>query len=134
MIFLDSSFLIAYKIENDVHHQKAKILMEKIIKNEFGKPIISDYIFDEVITVIFGKSKSHELAIETGKELINSFNIINIEESLFKESWNEFIKQKETKFSFTDCSILALMNAHKIQNLATFDEEFNKVGSLRVFN
>lgn len=134
MIFLDSSFLIAYKIENDTHHQKAKLLMEKIIKNEFGKPIISDYIFDEVITVIFGKSKNHKLAVETGKELINSFDILNIEESLFKESWNEFIKQKETKFSFTDCSILALINSHKIQNLATFDEEFNNIGSLRVFN
>jgi len=55
-IFLDASFIIALDNKDDVHHQKARDTWEKIEGMAFGQYFMSDYIFDEVISVSLRKS------------------------------------------------------------------------------
>ncbi|MBI2583609.1 MAG: type II toxin-antitoxin system VapC family toxin [Candidatus Aenigmarchaeota archaeon] len=132
MIFLDTSFIVGYKIENDEHHENAKEAMKRISEGIYGRPVISDYIFDEAVTVIFGKSKKLLLGIETGEQLRNSVEILKIDDFLFEETWEIFKRQKNTNFSFTDCTILSLMKKMKIINLATFDEKFKEIKEINV--
>lgn len=132
MIFLDTSFIVAYKIENDANHEKAKGIIKKIAEGEHGLPVISDYVFDETITFIFAKSKLLSLTVEIGNELRSYVEIVKIDELLFEDAWKIFENQKNTKFSFTDCTIIALMNKNKIKTLATFDNEFKKINSIEV--
>ena len=130
MIILDASFIIAYKIENDVHHKKVVDIMTKITNGDYGNPIISDYIFDEIVNVILqklGLSSTKEI----GELLINSVDIYHVGK-LFEESWKIFKNQKNTNLSFTDCSILALMTKEKINYIATFDEGFSKLDDVKV--
>lgn len=132
MILLDTSFIVAYKIENDEHHKEAVELMKKITENEYGKPQITDYIFDETVTVILSKSKKLSVAIEVGNELKKSLDIIKIDESIFEDSWNIFKTQKETAFSFTDCTSVSTMRDRDIKNIATFDADFKKITDFNV--
>ncbi len=132
MIFLGTSFIVSYKIENDENHEKAAGLMREIITGKYGKPAISDYIFDETVTVVFNKSKKLSIGINIGDELKSSAAIIKIDDSVFEEAWNLFRSQKNTMFSFTDCTTLSLMEKEKIKNIATFDGEFRGVKGINV--
>ena len=132
MIFLDSSLIVADKIENDQHHKEAAKTMNDIATGKYGNPLISDYIFDEILTVIFSRSKKLPIAIETGQEIRNSVEIRRITESDFEDAWQIFKNQKNTKFSFTDCTTLALMVKEGIRNIATFDQDFSKIKEINV--
>ena len=132
MIFIDSSLIVADKIENDQHHKEAAKTMSYIAAGKYGKPLISDYIFDEILTVIFSRSKKLPIAIETGQEIRNSVEIRRITESDFEDAWQIFKNQKNTKLSFTDCTTLALMLKEGIRNIATFDQDFSKIKEINV--
>ena len=79
MIFLDSSFIIALSVASDENHKKAKKIMEKIAKGEFGQAYISDYIFNEIVTVILIKTKDIKKATEVGRLLLKSVRMIYTE-------------------------------------------------------
>ncbi len=131
MIILDTSFIVAQRIENDEHHDRAIELIREIADGNYGKALISDYIFDEVLNVIFGRTKKLENAIEAGSEIINSVEIVKVSD-LLESSWEIFKNQKGTRFSFTDCTILSLMDKNKIEHIATFDGDFKKIKNINV--
>lgn len=134
MIFLDTSFLVAYKIENDVHHEKALGIMKEIISGNYGDPIISDYIFGEVVTVILVKSKRIALAVQAGSELKDALDAINVDNDIFDEGWRLFSSQKNTFFSFIDCATLSFMKRKKIYTIATFDKEFLRIKGIKIID
>lgn len=132
MIFIDTSVLVSFEVETDQNHESAVELMNNINEGKFGEAIISDYIFDEIVTITLNKSKSLQNAVLIGSSLKSSTRIHKIDKELFEKSWEIFKGQKNTKFSFTDCSILAIMEKERIENLATFDKEFKKIKKIKV--
>ncbi len=132
MIFLDSSFLVSVEVEADQNHERAIGIRDEIIKGKFGKAVISDYIFDETVTVTFGRTKDLKKTVLVGTGLRESAEMLKIDDENFEDAWSLFKKQKTTKFSFTDCSTIAVMKAKDIKNIATFDKDFAKVKNLNV--
>ena len=129
-VLLDTSFIIAFDNERDVHHKNAAIMWIKIDKMNYGQYFISDHIFDEIIGVSLrkiGKEKTLDLC----NRIIKSIPIINIDNHLFKESWNLF-KETNLNLSFTDCTNVALIGLFKSNKIATFDEDFNKIKGIEV--
>jgi len=106
--------------------------MDEIIDGKFGNLIISDYIFDETLTVTFSRSRELKKAVLVGTNLRNSVEILKVDETNLEEAWNLFKDQKDTKFSFTDCTTLSLMNKMGIENIATFDRDFKNVKGINV--
>ncbi|MBI5803990.1 type II toxin-antitoxin system VapC family toxin [Candidatus Pacearchaeota archaeon] len=132
MILLDTSFLIGYYNEKDVHHGRAKEIMDGIYSGNYGRPVISDYIFDELINIFLSRTQSLASAVKVGEDALYFSDIVYISKEIFKDAWEIFKSQKNTKFSFTDCTILAMMQEMKIKYIATFDEDFKKVEGIRV--
>ena len=132
MIFLDTSYLVALEIDSDSNHEAAVKIRDRIIGGEFGNSFISDYIFDETMTVNFARTKNLEKTARIGHDLRNSSILIKLEESDFEESWQLFKNQEGTKLSFTDCSNLAIMKRMSIKNMATFDGDFKKIKEVKV--
>ena len=132
MILLDTSFIVAFYNIRDENHLRAKNLMPDIINGKYGYLYISDYIFDEVITVIFGRLKNLMKTIHIGEYLRKSTKLLEITGSNFEDAWKIFKKQKETDFSFTDCTSISLMKRMNIKNIATFNEDFLKIKEINV--
>ena len=128
MIFIDSSVLVAYGIKDDINHKRAEELMEKIVAGKFGSAVTSDYIFDETVTAILMMSKSKDKAIFAGNIIKESMEILKVDEGIFEGSWKMFKSQKASRFSFTDCTTIAAINAKNVEDLASFDKEFEKIG------
>ena len=132
MIFLDSSFLIAYYNSTDKHKNKALDIMDNLIAGKYGTPYISDYVFDEVVTILFVRNKDKSIATTLGEILRESLEVISVNEELFGNAWTLFRNQKDTNFSFTDCTNLAIMQYKGILQIATFDEDFTKSKGIKV--
>lgn len=123
-IFLDSSFIIALINDKDSLHKKA---LEFVELTEANECYISNLIINEVITVI-GNKLSLEVAISSYDLLTSVFNIVN-EYDVSDFNYNNMLvyESYNTKLSFTDSSIILLMEEFNIDNLITFDKEFKRV-------
>jgi len=128
-IFLDSSFLIALINDNDSLHKKA---LEYVELTEDNDCYISNLIINEVITVI-GNKLGLSVAISSYDLLTSVFNIIN-EYDLKDFNYNTmlFYETYKTKLSFTDSSILLIMEKKGISNLLSFDKEFKRVENINL--
>ena len=59
MIILDTSFIVSYYNTADENHNKAIEIMDGLKSMKYGDLYITDYIFDESMTVIFVRLKNH---------------------------------------------------------------------------
>ncbi len=121
-VILDTSFLVAFYDLDDDNHKRADEFIKEFEGGKFGRLIISDYIFDETITLL-KKYIGNKKTTEIGKYLLNSLEFIGMETRLFELSWD--LSKKFDELSFTDCSIIATMKHYNIDYLATFDSGFN---------
>ena len=132
MIFLDTSVLVSYLVEGDSNHPRAEVLVNEIISGKHGSAVTSDYVFDEMVTVVLVRSKSLDIAATAGELIKESIAMIRIDEGIFENSWMVFMKQKSTRLSFTDCTILTVFKENYIEKIATFDKEFQSSDSYEV--
>jgi predicted nucleic acid-binding protein len=131
MIFLDSCLIIAYSNEIDENHAKAIQILKDIENGKYGTPVISDYIFDEIVTVMLIKTKNLMKVAELGEILLNATLLIKIDDSIFNLAWKIFKEQQKPKFSFIDSTSIAICKMNGISKIATFDKDFEE---LKEFN
>jgi predicted nucleic acid-binding protein len=115
MIILDTSFLIAFYNKRDSRHEEALKIFDEITND---KLVISDYIFDELVT--FLRAKVPWIAIEVGENILENLDIIRVNDEDFRTAWELF--NKFNKLSFTDCTTLSLSKRLKIRRVVTFDQ------------
>lgn len=132
--FLDTSFIMALVLDSDSNHEKALKLV--YVLNE--ECYINNNVLNEVLTLT-GRRLSIDAAREIYYGLIDTFTILNeydINNYNNKnfEIFEEFVgsNSKKTKLSFTDSSIVLTMKEHDISNLISFDDEFKKVGEIKL--
>jgi predicted nucleic acid-binding protein len=129
MIFLDASFIVAYANADDQHHGRAMELAGEIDGGAHGERAVSEYVLDEVTTVLLSRTKSHELAVSTGRELMGML-FIRQEPWLLERTWEIFSAQKKPYISFTDCNTIAVCEQAGITELATFDDRLAEKSGL----
>ena len=130
MIFIDANIFLAFENEDDVHHHQAKKLFEDIDQGKHGKPFTSDYVFNEVVGVIFRK-KGKDRAVSFGDYIRASVFILVIDEHILLEAW-DLLKSTPLKLNFVDCSNVIVVGITSTHFIATFDKEFAKVKSIKV--
>ena len=133
MIFIDSGFLYSYMNETDKNHKNTLPIMKSSLTGEYGKIIISNYITDETLTLAWVRtgncqcSKDIQQLIKTKKGKKNIFFEVLIDRTLIESSEFFFERYCEKGLSFTDCSILAVMESLHIDYLASFDGGFKGI-------
>ncbi len=127
MIFIDSGFLYSYMNDKDNKHKNTLPIMKSVFSGEYGKIIIANYITDETLTLARVRtgncqcSKDIKQLIKTKKGKINIFFEVILDRTLIESSELNFERYCDKGLSFTDCSILAVMQSLQIENLASFD-------------
>jgi len=127
---LDSSFLFAFFNENDVNNASAVKIMEKLKEGVFGKLFITDYIFDEFVTLAAKRTRT-DLAIEWGELLLESqrIELLATDNAEFRAAWSLFKQYKN--LSFTDCTIVSVAKHFDIANIISFDSDFDAVKGIK---
>ncbi len=132
MILLDTSLIIAYSNKADMQHKRAVHVFDDIDSGMYGTPAITDYIFDEVVTVMLARTKNFKTVVQTGEKLLASTLFFKLDSEIFGLSWDIFKAQEKMRLSFTDCSILATCRVNRINTIATFDKALNEESKLEV--
>ena len=123
-MLLDTSFLVAYLDSRDQNHKSASALIKELESGKYGALFISEYAFDELMTVL-RKHIGHKRTVLSGQHILDSIELVGIEQAVFRFAWELF--KKHEKLSFTDCYQAALIKHLDIGYIATFDSDFNHI-------
>jgi predicted nucleic acid-binding protein len=127
VIFADSSFLIAYLIERDRHHEAAVRLYEQLATQRVA---ITNHIRGETWTWLRSKTR-HERAVafldSVGREG-GYIEVNRVSENLEDEALRWLRQHDEREYSFVDATSFAYMRAKGIQEALAFDGDFAAAG------
>ena len=133
-ILVDTCAVIAVRNADDINHKKAMEIMVPVLRGQFGKVFVSDYIFDEAVTLAYIRTKNKKFVHDIAKFIRSKpINLRFIEPSDFENAWELYRKFDDKHFSFTDCTNIAIMERLRIDTLFTFDSEFNGIVNVRPF-
>ncbi|MGA3210847.1 MAG: PIN domain-containing protein [Terriglobales bacterium] len=132
MIVLDSSFLIGFYNERDVHHQAASSLMDRFLAGAWGRGLLLEYVFLETESVLLMR-RDLSVAVRVGRILLDAGELDFVPGSdLFLDSWDCFCNQRRTRLSFVDAAVANAARKRADGQLLSFDGEFRKVAGLHV--
>lgn len=130
-IFVDTSAWKAFYDEEDELHGEARNLMNAISSKEISVRafITSDYVMDEIITLI-RFAHSHGKAAEFARAILSSraTRIVYVGEEAFLKALGLFSESKDKEWSFKDCASFTLMRLLNITKAFTFDPHFRQAG------
>ena len=124
LIFVDSSYFIAFADKADRWHKDAVKLSENIKTGV----VVSDYVIAEAVSTI-GHRGGGKAGIDLYDFLINNFQVIYVDEELLKQSMEVYLKYDGT-LSVADAVSVEVMRRHGIKKIISFDADFDKVTSI----
>lgn len=127
-IFIDTSYIVGLLYEKDQWHKRAVELLPKIDKKEL---ITCLSVMNETITLI-NKKIGVEASKTAHKIILDNFTVITEDMELYNDSMDILIKYH--KLSLTDSIIVNLMKKDNIIEIASFDDDFDRVdGIVRIY-
>ncbi|KJU82849.1 PilT domain protein [Candidatus Magnetobacterium bavaricum] len=132
-VFVDTSALVAFFDKSDNHHLEA-IAKMKVIKQQKIKLLMSDYIFDETVTMVLAKV-GHKIAVEVGESILNQhiIKIVSLSDAIKRRAWEYFKRHNDKIYSFTDCTSFVLMEEKGISYYFSFDDDFKRAGFIDIY-
>jgi len=132
VIVLDSSFLCAWYNERDVHHRAAREVMARFLKGHWGRGLLLEYVFLEVVTVLLAR-RGRDSAFEATRRLLEAREVeLFACSDIFLDTVETFRAQEGRSFSFTDSAIVTVARTLDIPRVATFDDGFRRIEGLEV--
>ncbi|MFZ3123486.1 MAG: PIN domain-containing protein [Thermodesulfovibrionales bacterium] len=124
-VFFDTSAIYAYINLKDPDHRKIK----SFIDNFKDKLAITNYVFDEIVTLVLARL-GHKTAVIVGDILLNSPQIegIWVTQTDEKDAWLLFSSRTDKEYSFTDCTSFTVMRRLNIKRCLALDEHFKQEG------
>lgn len=130
--FVDTWGWVALGHKRDSHHQKI-VRFYREAHSRKDEIVSSDYVLDELITLLFRRENSSE-ALGFIEGILSSaalefIKIKKISTNHFDQAWDLRRRFKENPFvSFTDLTSMVLMNEMGIKKILTEDRHFFQVG------
>ena len=127
MYFLDTTFIVALFVSNDQWHSQAVDVYGRIKSQELA---ISKLVIAEVVTILKNKLETKDIS-EIYRNLSQIFTVFDDSLS-YDEAMDIFIKYDST-ISFFDAMYVAISKKEGINEIVSFDSDFDKIdGVVRI--
>jgi predicted nucleic acid-binding protein len=123
--FVDASFLFAYVLTDDVHHERARA-WEHCVP---GRLLTTEYVLIELADGLAAPAV-RDLAVDT-LDAIRSrpgIAIISASTALMEEGLTLYRQHKDKRWSLTDCISFSVMRREGIRDALTTDHDFEQAG------
>lgn len=130
-VVVDTGVLYADHDTDASRHDSASAALESVYDGEYGQPIVSDYIYDEAVTLTRNRSGSfsaaHELAnrIRGVDPFPRVYELLHVSAAVFADANEVFERYEDQDLSFTDATTIALLERQDIDAVMTFDDDFD---------
>ena len=131
-VFVDTGLFYALQNTRAQHHGAAKNALSVTNRGLYGRPFTSEYVFDEVVTLVRSHRGYREAKV-VGDRLLGrgefpvAYDLLTVTEDDFGSALDVFETYRDHPLSFTDATTIALMDAHDIDTLLSFDADFDGI-------
>lgn len=131
-VFVDTGLFYALQNTRATNHRAARRALATAIGGHFGQPYTSEYVYDETVTLVRSRGGYRE-AKRAGDRILGagefppSFDLLPVTREDFEQARAAFETYHDHALSFTDATTVALMDAHRIDVLLSFDDDFDGV-------
>ncbi|MEJ2421703.1 MAG: PIN domain-containing protein [Acidobacteriota bacterium] len=124
-LFVDTSAWYALANKKAARHKEVK----RAIAEWEGRLCTTDYIFDELVTLIRYRV-GYAPAVEVGEVLQDSGTclLVRVEDQDIRDAWDQFVRERDQRNSFTDCTSFAVMRRLGLTTAAALDDDFVRAG------
>lgn len=132
-ILVDTGVLYADHDLDASRHDAANEALEAVYDGEFGQPYVSDYVYDEAITLTLKRSGSVAPAKHLGDKLRGvepyprTYELVHVSAAVFADAVEIFEQYNDQALSFTDATTVALCHRHDLDGVMSFDDDFDGV-------
>lgn len=134
-VLIDTGVLYADHDTDACRHEAAKRALEAVYDGEFGHPYVSDYIFDEAVTLTqrrvgaLGSAKQLGDRIRGVGSYPQVYELLWVSAAVFSDSVDVFEQYDDQELSFTDATTVALVEQHDVDSVLSFDDDFDGIVS-----
>lgn len=132
-VLVDTSVVYADHDTDAARHDAASTALEAVYDGAFGAPYISDYVFDEAITLARTRTRSHAAATRLADRLRGRdrfpdvYELLRVSAAVFRDALTVFERYDDQQLSFTDATTVALVDRHDLDRVLSFDDDFDGV-------
>lgn len=122
-LFFDTGAFCALSVPEDRHNAAAKLILRQALSSN-PQRFTSTYVLDETYTLIRSR-RGHAAAVRfmDGFEHLG-IAVLRVTDRIESEAVTLFRKLDFPRLSFTDCTSFALVNAHRLDHVFSFDDHF----------
>ncbi|MFW5977775.1 MAG: type II toxin-antitoxin system VapC family toxin [Halohasta sp.] len=134
-VLVDTGVLYADHDTDASRHEAARRALGAVYDGEFGQPYVSDYIFDEAVTLTQRRAGAFEPAKQLGDRIrgVGSnppvYELLWVSAAVFSDAVDVFEQYDDQELSFTDATTVALAARHAVDSVLSFDDDFDGVVS-----
>jgi predicted nucleic acid-binding protein len=132
-VFVDTGVLYADHDTDATRHNVASDALEAVYDGTYGLPYVSDYIYDEAVTLTLKRGGSFDAAKQLGDRLRGvdpypqTYEMLRVSAAAFTDAVDVFERYDDQELSFTDATSAALIERHGIDAVLSFDDDFDGV-------
>jgi len=132
-VFLDTGVLYADHDRNASRHDAASTALDAVYDGEFGQPYVSDYVYDEAVTLTLKRGGAFAPARRIGEKIRGvdpypkAYELLRVSAAVFDDAVDAFERYDDQALSFTDATTVALCGRHDIDAVLSFDDDFDGV-------
>lgn len=132
-VFVDTGVLYADHDRDATRHDAASDALEAVYDGEFGHPYISDYIYDEAVTLTRRRTDSVTAANRLGERLRGAgdfpalYELHHVSMAAFDDAVATFSRYDDQSLSVTDATSIALVDRLDVDHILSFDDDFDGI-------
>lgn len=132
-VLVDTGVLYADHDTDATRHETASRALDAVYDGQLGQPYISDYVFDEAITLTRTRTGSYQAAEALSDRLRGQdtfphvYDMLDVSAPVFADAITVFEQYHDHALSFTDATNVALITRHHLEGILSFDDDFDGV-------
>ena len=132
-VLVDTGVLYAEHDTDASRHEVANNALDAVYDGSLGQPYISEYVYDEVVTLTLKRGESFVAAKQLGEKIRGvdpypeAYELVHVTQSLFTEAIEIFELYDDQGLSFTDATLVAQARARNIDTVLSFDDDFDGI-------
>ncbi|MFK7911629.1 MAG: type II toxin-antitoxin system VapC family toxin [Akkermansiaceae bacterium] len=129
MIFVDTSFWVAFRDERDQHHERAKVIMGELFHGRVPL-VITDHIFAETHAYFVSSVPKREQVI---RDLLDN-PVVSVQEVDHRDrklALDWLGRHRDKAWSYVDALSFALIERMRIPAAVSFDRHFGQPGGFK---
>jgi predicted nucleic acid-binding protein len=132
-VLLDTGVLYADHDGDASRHDAASAALDAVYDGELGQPYVSDYLYDETVTLTLKRAGSFAAARRIGERIRGidpypkAYELLRVSAAVFDDAVTVFERYDDQSLSFTDATTVALRRRHDIDTVLSFDDDFDGV-------